>query len=314
MSSSPEVRRSGLPQFFAALAALAVLNVGLGYLPVPGAALVFVEVGVGIVFMALPVLGLFRAADHPWTPRLAAAFIGTGLVLHLGLGALARGGALGAGLAPAVALAVSQAGLVLWSAGLGALLATILKDKNLLLPVSLFLAAFDLFLVLTPMGFTQKLMRAQPELLPSIGFAIPKVQETPAFGPVAATAYVGPADLLFMGMFFVALYRFRMRPAETFRWLVPTLLAYMGIVLFLGPLPALVPIGLCVLIVNWREFQLTREEWVSTAVVGAIGAAVVIWGATQQPARPAEPSPPEISPGYPAPPGSLGPATEGRSP
>lgn len=309
--SSPESRRSGLPQFFAALGVLVLLNVGLGYLPLPGDAVVFVEVLVGIVFIALPILGLFRAADHPWTPRLAGTFIVLGLALHLGLGALARGGALGVGLAPAIALALSQAGLVLWSAGLGALLATILKDKNLLLPVSLFLAAFDLFLVLTPMGFTQKLMQAQPELLPSIGFAIPKIQENPAYGPVAATAYVGPADLLFMGMFFVALFRFQMRAAETFRWLIPTLLVYMGIVLFAGPLPALVPIGLCILIVNWKEFKLNREEWVSTGIVAAIGAAIVIWGATQQPARPAGPSPQAIVPGYPAPPGSLGPRAEG---
>lgn len=310
--SSLETRRSGLPQFFGALAVLATLSAVLGFLPVPRDAIVFVEVLVGIVFISLPVLGLFRAADHPWTPRLGFAFIAVGVLLHIGLGSLARGGALGGGWAPAIAIALSQTGLVLWSAGLGALLATILSDKNLLLPVSLFLAAFDLFLVLTPIGFTRQLMKTQPELLPSIGFVIPKIQESPTYGPVAATAYVGPADLLFMGMFFVALFRFGMRATETFRWLIPTLLVYMGIVLLVGPLPALVPIGLCILIVNWREFKLNREEWASTALVGVIGASLVIWGATR-PAPPPEPLPQEVSPGYPAPPGSLGQAPPGRS-
>lgn len=307
-SSEPRVRN--LVLFGCALSALIALNLLLGYVPVHPNLLVPLGIVVAVLFVGVPVLSLFKAADYPWTAKLAWVFVAVGALAHFGLGIPAKQGMFGVGFGAAAASAVAQAGLVTWSAGLGAFLSTMLKDRNLLLPVSLFLAAFDMFLVLTPMGFTKQLMQAQPALLPTIGLAIPKVQSNPVFGPVPATAYVGPADLLFMGMFFVALYRFEMRPAATFRALVPTLAIYLGIVLFLGPLPALVPIGLCVLIVNWRCFSLNKEEWASTAVVAMLGIGAVIWGATR-PAPPAEPSIPESAQGIPAPPDSLVPVPEG---
>ena len=307
---SGEPRTRNLVLFGCALGVMIALNLVLGYLPVHPALLVPLGIVVALLFIGIPVLSLFKAADYPWTAKLAWAFVVVGALAHFGLGIPAKQGVFGVGFGSAIANAVAQAGLVTWSAGLGAFLSTMLKDRNLLLPVSLFLAAFDMFLVLTPVGFTRRLMEAQPALLPTIGLAIPKVQSHPVFGAVPATAYVGPADLLFMGMFFVALHRFEMRPAATFRALVPTLAVYLAVVLFVGPLPALVPIGLCVLIVNWKCFSLNKEEWISTGVVALIGASAVIWGATR-PAPPAAPSIPESAQGVPTPPDSLGPQPQG---
>ena len=94
-----------------------------------------------------------------------------------------------------------------------------IKDKNLLLPVSAFLAGFDIFLVLTPIGVTQQIMKKAPEVLPAVGLNIPKPAATPTMGPVEPFAFVGPADFLFMGMFFVAIHRFDLKARDTALWM-----------------------------------------------------------------------------------------------
>jgi len=64
--------------------------------------------------------------------------------------------------------------------------------------------------------------------------------------------------------------------------LIWALSAYLIFVLGTGiSMPALVPIGLVVLLVNRKEFKLSKDEWASTAVVGALGVGLLIWGATR---------------------------------
>lgn len=290
------------------MALLALLSVGLAFVPVPGSWHDIVTGALSVIYISVPVFAMYRAGDHRWTPKFAALFIACGLVVHVGL-ALISSRLEDKGIASAIFVALSQTGLIIWCAGLGALLATLLKEKNLLIPVSLFLAAFDIFLVLTPIGPTQTILNLQPQVLPAIGWRIPAVSETPAFGPVAATAHIGPADFLFMAFFFVALFRFEMRTRETVLWLIPTLIAYMAVVFAFGPLPALVPIGLCVLIVNWKEFRLTAQEWTSTAVVAVLGGLIVLWGATR-PGPQAEPLQPGAGQGSPAPADSPSPSVQ----
>lgn len=297
--SSPNPGRFGervenLAAFAALIAGLAATTVLLAFVAVPRPALEVVAVVVGIVYVATPVLAIFRAADYPWTPALAVGFVLVGLAIHVGLALLSS--ALGSsGATSAILYALSQTGLLVWCVGLGAFLATMLKEKNLLIPVSLFLAAFDVFLVLTPVGPARVIMQAQPEVFEAISWSVPRVEEAPAFGPVSPMAHIGPADFLFMAMFFVALFRFEMRTRETIVWLVPTLAVYLGFVLLVGPLPALVPIGLCVLVVNWREFRLSRQEWLATAVVALVAGAIILWGATR-PAPLVEPASEAVSP------------------
>ncbi len=289
-------RKTGLIAFVGIVLGLAGLSVALAFLPVPPRLVPIVYLLVGAVFIAAPVFALFRAADHPWRPWLAVVFIGVGVSAHVGLAYAAA--ILGPrGVWPATLSSLAQTGLMTWCAGLGALLATLLKEKNMLIPVAIFLAAFDVFTLLTPAGPTQAIMRAQPQIFESVSWTVPKVQEVPTFGPVAATARIGPADFLFMAMFFVALYRFQMRVRATYLWLAPTLVAYMVFVFVAGPLPALVPIGICVLIVNWREFRLTAQEWGATALVAALGLGLIAWGMTR-PKPPPEPSPPAPVPGF----------------
>ena len=283
--------RSGIAVFFLTLLLLALLRVAMGFVGAPIALVGPLTILATIVFIAGPIFALYRAASHEWSVRMGLGFLVTGLLVHFGLFFLVRAGAFGTGIGAAVAGAISQQGLIVWCVGLGALLAALLKDKNLLIPVSFFLAGFDIFLVLTPIGPTQQILQKAPEVLPAVGLSIPKVQATPTMGQVAPFAFIGPADILFMAMFFIAIYKFNMRSRQTLIALVPAILVYLCLAFFLGPIPLLVPIGLTVLLVNAPEFKLNKEEIASTALVAAMVLGLIAWGATR-PKPPAEPLPP----------------------
>jgi hypothetical protein len=125
---------------------------------------------------------------------------------------------------------------------------------------------------------------------------IPEVATEPtATGvPVGTFAHVGPADFLFMGMFFIALYRFQMRTRQTLIWLMVALAVYIPLAFILGPVPLMVPIGLTVILVNLPEFKMTMEEKASTLIVTALGISIVAYAATRpRPVEPAETSPTE---------------------
>ncbi len=312
--TQPSSNGRGLATFFLVLLVLAGVSFALAFLPIPTKAVLPLTWAVAALFIAGPVFALFRAGEARWSPKMALGFLAGGLALQIGLSFLSVYAFGGRGAMASVCTATSQIGLMLWCVGLGAMLATLLKEKNLLIPVSVFLAAFDIFLVLTPIGPTKILLQVRPELLAKGGWTVPKVADSPTFGPVAATAYIGPADFVFMAMFAVAIYRFGLRPRQTILALIPALVAYLAFVFLIdAPLPAMVPIGLAVLAVNWPEFRLTKEEWASTALVAAIGIGLIAWGATR-PAPRVELLPLEAAPeraerrGSPA----LGP--QGRSP
>lgn len=299
--------RNGFAVFFVTLLLLAGLRIGIGFVSVPESAILPVSLLVTAIFIALPIFAVFRASAEAWTAKLAGAFLAAGLLIHFGLLFLVPSEMLGPGLLPAVATAISQSGFFLWCVGLGALISFLLKDKNLLIPVSIFLVAFDIFLVLTPIGITQQVMKQAPGVLPAVAYNVPMVTAQATGGPARAFGYVGPADFLFMGMFFVALHRFKLRAKETAMWLVPAVLVYLLLIIVLPAVPLLVPIGLTVLIVNWREFVMTKEEKLSTGVVALILVALIAFGATR-PRTPAGPLKPGDVRVVPESEDSLGPA------
>lgn len=280
--------RNGFAVFFVTLLALALLRLGLGFVSVPKSMLLPTNLLITALFIALPIFAVFKAGTEAWTTKLAGAFIAAGLIVHFGLAFVVRSETLGMGMMAAVAMALSQTGFFLWCVGLGAMLALFLKDRNLLIPVSIFLVAFDIFLVLTPMGVTQQVMKAAPGLLPAVAYQVPAVS-TEATGAIPrAFGYIGPADFLFMGMFFVALRRFDLRARDTALWLVPAVLVYLLLSIVLPAIPLLVPIGLTVLLVNTKEFKMTREEKVSTAVV-ALFLVALLCASWLMPRRPSGP-------------------------
>lgn len=289
-----------LRPYVAILAVLLVLRLVLpGIRLAPGPWVYGLNLLLTVGFVALPILALFRAAAFPWTSRTAGWFLGVGIAAHAGGVVLAR--LAGPGPAGLALEAMAQTGLMVWTVGLGAFLALLIRDRNLLLPVALFLAGFDAFLILTPTSLPQQVMQRAPEVFQSVAVRVPGVG-------VSALAYVGPADLFFLAMFFIALHRFQMRVRETFRWVVPVLVAYLLVVIGLGStsvagiplgaLPALVPIGLTVLLVNRKEFRMTRDELIATWVVGLLALALAGYGYSRRLVAPPEsvnPSPASLA-------------------
>jgi hypothetical protein len=301
-----------LGKFFLILVLNAMLNIAVGFLRVPVGYGKVATIAVTVPFIVLPILALFFAAGAKWTHRLAFLFLLAGALLQFGLASLA-----GQFVSPQSTLAmvlgaISQQGLPMWTLGIGALIAVSLKEKNIILPVSIFLALFDIFLVLTPIGITQVIMKAAPKALPTVAYQLPQVAqsgEVPLGVRVAPFAYIGPADFLFMGMFFVCVHHFNMRVAATLKWLLTALAVYLAMAVLIGTaVPLLVPIGLSVLIVNLPEFKLTRDEWIGTAMVAVLGIGLIAFGMTRKPPvkqvvleTPVASPAPSKSPGSPAP-------------
>ncbi len=271
----------GLRTFFLVLAVLALSNVALALIPFPKSAIPLVGTLVGVIFLSLPIYGLFRGGDHRWTPKLAGAFIAGGLIVHFGL-IFAIQARIFPGVSGSIAGATSQIGLMVWCIGLGALLATkAIREPNLILPVSIFLIGFDILLVLTPIGTVNQVLSKAPQIFERIAYVVPKVSDTSTFGPVGAAAFIGPADFVFLAMFFICLYRFGMNARGTMIALIPVLIGYMAAVRFLGPLPALPPIAICVLAVNARYFKMKKDETIATVFVAILMAGLIIFGATR---------------------------------
>lgn len=306
----------GFRAFLLVAALLLLLRFGLNYLRVPGALAGTLSVLLTVIFVAVPIFAIFVAAADRWSAVRAYA------MLVLGVSAQALSIALlrtvfheKSGALPNLLDAIGQTGLMFWTLGLGALLGVFLRDKNLLLPISIFLAGFDAFVIFSPVSPTRRLMESRPEVLSSIAAKVPSVAPTgDGLAVVGPGAYIGPADFIFIGMFFVALHKFGMRARDTLLWLIPALIGYLGIVLFfgnvrlgpiqLGMLPALVPIGLTVLIVNAREFTMTGQEKVLTWIVAAISVGLAVSGVLLARKAPTTPVAPETPVGVPANPGS----------
>ena len=83
---------------------------------------------------------------------------------------------------------------------------------------------------------------------------------------------MGAGDVLFLGIFFGALWRYKMNVKAGF-WTVFAFLTvsiYLVMLPFVPALPALVPMGLAILLSNWNEFHLKREELMATIYVTAV--------------------------------------------
>ena len=264
----------------------------IGYLALPVSLLPVASAVATVLFMSLPILALFVGAGHRWDLRQSIVLIVLGVLTQVGCHELVR---MAQGpVAKGIFDAAGQSGLVAWCLGLGAALACLLKDRNMLLPIAVFLALFDVWLVFAPEGLVGKALSGGPAPidLKDVALKIPAIAvantpEAPANGFAQIQAYVGPADLLFLAMFFVALYRFQMRPRVTFLAITPVLILYLAVVLlfpevFIGPirlaaLPALLPIGLTVLWANRREFRLLPEERAITLALLIVGLPLVAW-------------------------------------
>ncbi|MCH7904804.1 MAG: hypothetical protein IH944_09595 [Armatimonadetes bacterium] len=312
--------RSGLAHFFAVVAVLFLLRIALAYIAVPVGVAPALSLLNTVLFLGLAIYGLYRAASHEWKPGLAIGLLLVGALAHAG-GEITVSSLPDSGLAIVAVSAIAQAGILVWCLGLGALLSLGIKDKNMMVPVAIFLAGFDIYLVFNPSAPMFSFLRENPELVRRLLMAVPSANvDGAATGTVQNLAYIGPADLLFSATFFALMFRYGMRAKRTVQWLIPVLLAYLLIVIYLGPetaigpfslsmLPALVPIGLVVLLVNRKEFKMERQEVLASIGVAVLAVSLASYGvyrAATQPAGPAPPTEPSQMQGGQEPPGYQG--------
>jgi len=241
------------------------------HLSVPLQSLYAANVVATVVFISLPILIIAAAARLPWKPAVTIVC----LVLFLGIVLFVRpNGPFVEGL-----LQIARFG---WPAMLGFLVSGLIKDRNLLLPIAIVLATVDILAVFAPIGTVRQGLD-NPTIRPIFDALAYQVPEA---GKATPLAQMGPADPLFIAMFLLAIRKFGMRFRQTLVWMVPALAAYLLVVVkfggetflgfSLGALPALVPVGLVVGIVNAREFRMSRSEAAMTFVVAALCSALIV--------------------------------------
>jgi hypothetical protein len=304
--SRPFESRTAWRIFWACTAALTLIRLVLAAVELPP----FVSTINAVIFIAVPFLALFAAANGEPKVKQAWLLLGAGVLAHVALGLTSRflGGV---GWLAVVADALAQAGLLTWCTGLGALVGYVIKDKNLIIPVAIFLVGFDCWLVFNPASLTSKVLKVQPQIFQSVAMQVPDVQaddpeDVDENQPrTSVLVYVGPADLIFGMTFFFVLFRFNLRAKKTALWMTPVLIGYLLLVLIARmPLPALVPIGLTVLLVNRRQFELNKEEkqavWGVTVLAAGLAGYGIYRAITYVPPEPpTEPSIEQAAPALP---------------
>lgn len=170
--------------------------------------------------------------------------------------------------------------LMLAAVGLGTTLSKLIREKNLLVPVIPFAAMVDVLTVLAPSGFVKQVMEKAPEVAERAALAVMAVPNAPEVSArLTPIAIIGAGDFVFLALYAACLIRFGLRVRATMIGLFLALWIYLGLVL-LGValrLPALVPMAIVTLALNWRSFQLSRQEAIASVLVTSIAVAVIAW-------------------------------------
>lgn len=138
----------------------------------------------------------------------------------------------------------------------GVLLSRIVREPNILAPVALIAMPIDYIGAMTKIGFTQNAIATHPNIVHNVMVPVPAVAGLPIF------PYIGPGDALFMAFFFAVVLRHGMNDRGTFWWMYGLLTPAMLAVILLPnfSIAALVPMGVAVLIANFKFFRLKRAE------------------------------------------------------
>ena len=148
---------------------------------------------------------------------------------------------------------------------LGILLSPIIREPNVLLPVALVAMPIDYLGAMTSIGFTQNMVANHPGIVRGVSVPVPSVGGSAHHGGLHPIGFIGPGDILFVAFFFAVVLRLNLNVRGTFWWIYGLLTLTMLVVLVMGiNIAALVPMGLAVLIANFRYFKLKREEVFAT--------------------------------------------------
>jgi hypothetical protein len=155
----------------------------------------------------------------------------------------------------------------------GVLLALIIREPNVLLPIALIAMPIDYVGAMTSLGFTQAMVQHAPQIVSAVSVAVPSMGTARGGIGVHPIGFIGPGDALFIACFLAAVQRLGLNERGTFWWIYGLLTLTMLVVLIKGfPIAALVPMGLAVILANFRSFRYQRSE-----VFAMIYAAIMIF-------------------------------------
>ncbi len=275
---------------WAALAFLAQeLNVAIGRwveLPPPGTPLGHaVSIGWTLVVLALLVQGALAGARlvQPAWLLVGVGTVAAGPVLVRVAGIYlsdgpARPAALPALVTPIAVNFLGPLGLTLVGVGL----ARGVRHANLLLVAAAAAMFFDLVIVTA--GTVAALRERAPEAIAQASLGAGTAAAPDELGPEPLSGVtIGPADVLFLAFFLGAVVRLRLAERATSIWLV-CLLGVGIVAVEVGSiaLPALLPMGLAVVIVNASHARFTpaeRRALVAGAALAALIGAMIVIGA-----------------------------------
>lgn len=176
--------------------------------------------------------------------------------------------------------------LLIWCACcVGHWLSRLVRERKMLLPISVALALVDVFTVFGGGVVTQATHapKGHAVLQKAAMATLTAKLPTSARGAAPMQLAVGFADFLFVAFFFACFQRLGMSLSAyraTIIALLVVLTVYLAFVfLFSTDLPALVPIAVVVIAVNWRAFRYSRSErfallYVGLALVVFLGLAI----------------------------------------
>ncbi len=159
---------------------------------------------------------------------------------------------------------------------LGILLSPIIREPNVLLPVALVAMPIDYIGAMTAIGFTHAIVDKHPDFVHHVSVPVPGIGGAVHHGGLHPIIFIGPGDVLFVAFFFAVVLRLNLNVRGTFWWIYGLLTATMLAVQVFGlNIAALVPMGLAVLLANFRYFKLKREEVFATLYAGLLVIALV---------------------------------------
>jgi hypothetical protein len=160
------------------------------------------------------------------------------------------------------------------AASLGYLVSFALRDKNIVLPISAFAAYFDIWTV--TWGPTRQMVSKAPQIVQAVSASIPMPG-----GHGRSVSFIGPADFVFLAVFFGAIYRLKMNAVRTFWFVFPLLSISMLIVNSTDyfpntGIPALVPMSIGIIAANYKHVKFDKQEKWSLAIVSVILALALV--------------------------------------
>jgi hypothetical protein len=169
----------------------------------------------------------------------------------------------------------------------GYLVSLRIRDRNLLLPVVMFAAFIDLWTV--SVGPVSTVMKRAPEVVSAVSAPIPQAG-TGAFVPALM---MGLGDPLFMAVVFASVHKLGLNARRNYSFVLAIMtLAMLAVLLDFAPyIPALIALAVAVVLANWGQFKLSRQEKISTAIVALalIATLPLVWYVLR-PAPPTEKS------------------------